>query len=148
MYHIDDKSVYARISRNSRDTLFLLEAGVSLFYGTGPVRTQVDIGFAEVSGHSKAPSCAWFSHLPLTLSWPSLRRNRDLLVPSTDHLSLVFAWKYNKRTLTASSTRRFPSHVTGKAKNQTPLWINESVAARKKEKKKKKRVRDFPKLYE
>jgi len=49
---------------------------------------QVDTGIVEVSSTS-APSCARFSHPPLTLPWPSLRRGHGLLVSSTGHLSLI-----------------------------------------------------------
>lgn len=54
----------------------------------GPDQMQVNITQVE---HFKTPSCTWFSHFSLTLPWPSLRRNRGLLVPSTGHLSLVHA---------------------------------------------------------
>lgn len=43
-------------------------------------------------GYLEAPSYAHFSHLPLTLPRPSLRLNLDLLVPTTDHLSLALAY--------------------------------------------------------
>lgn len=68
-----------------------------LSYGPAePFETrQVDTCIASIAhkcrAFCKAPSCARLPHPSLTLPWPSLRRNRDLLVPSTGHLSLARA---------------------------------------------------------
>lgn len=70
----------------------------------GPVQMQVNITQVE---HFKTPSCTRFSHSSLTLPWPSLRRNRGLLVPSTGHLSLVHAsWEYEMMTCTLTASQK------------------------------------------
>lgn len=72
---------------------------------------QVNITQVE---HFKTPSCTRFSHSSLTLPWPSLRRNRGLLVPSTGHLSLVVhaSWEYEMTcSLTATQRCRYDFHT-------------------------------------
>lgn len=71
-------------------------------------RTQVSSQVSRTGiEHFEAPSYARLPHPSLTLPWPSLRRNRDLLVPSTGHLSpLVLRARSPVRERIQSAPRR------------------------------------------